>query len=223
MRKQELHPCTAVLNKAQKNQSKKARMEALLWLAATFPAAFDNTVRIRPLKAGIMVDILQHADKAAEAGISKAKLREAVVLFTRRLDYLTCLKAQEARIDLHGTIVCEVTHEEAESAAAKIKKRVEKSIKNARKLITEKSEHYSYSRNPNPKTSQNTSSGEPHFPTYPSRSSAYNSATTPTPPRAAAVIVKHKTTRQFDPDAVARLKERLGLSLNTEDKKETAE
>ncbi|HRD69353.1 MAG TPA: activator of prop osmoprotectant transporter, partial [Legionella sp.] len=45
MRKQELHPRTAVLNKTQKNQSKKARSDALIWLAAQFPNAFDNSIR----------------------------------------------------------------------------------------------------------------------------------------------------------------------------------
>lgn len=138
MRRQELHPRTAVINKTQKNKSKKARTDALLWLAANFPAAFDNSIRIRPLKIGIMDDILLHGDKAHEAGVSKSKLREAVVLFTRRLDYLACLKLRELRVDLQGNEVGEVTAEEAEHAAAKIKKRVEKSIRNARKLQTEK-------------------------------------------------------------------------------------
>ncbi|MDI1352614.1 MAG: ProQ/FinO family protein, partial [bacterium] len=124
MRKQELHPRTAVLNKNQKNLSKKARTDALAWLAATFPLAFDNTLRINPLKAGIMDDILEHAEHAAENGISKSKLREAVVLFTRRLDYLACLKAREMRIDLQGNSMVAVTDEEAEHASLKIKKRI---------------------------------------------------------------------------------------------------
>jgi ProP effector len=133
MRKQDLHPRTAVLNKEQKNHSKTLRITALQWLAIHFPLAFDNSSCIRPLKIGIMEDILVHADKAAEVGISKSKLREALVLFTRRLDYLTCLKIRERRIDLQGHEVTEVTLEEAEHAAVKIKKRVEKSARNARK------------------------------------------------------------------------------------------
>nr|WP_253664881.1 ProQ/FinO family protein [Legionella micdadei] len=138
MRRQELHPRTAVINKTQKNKSKKARNEALSWLAVTFPQVFDNSLRIRPLKTGIMHDILAYADKAQEAGISKSKLREAVVLFTRRIDYLTCLKAREMRIDLDGNPVAMVTEEEAERAAVKIKKRVEKSARNARKNLLSK-------------------------------------------------------------------------------------
>ncbi len=221
MRKQELHPRTAVINKTQKNQSKKARHSALLWLAVNFPAAFDNSLRIRPLKIGIMEDIFLHADKAAEAGISKSKLREAVVLFTRRLDYLACLKLREARIDLQGNEAGEVSAGEAEHAAAKIKKRVEKSIRNARKVMTEKTISQlpaSYQVKVN-----NQSVSDDYVPTYPARSYATSSNIATPAPRTPAVMVKHKTTRQYDPDAVARLKEKLGLSKTLEDKKETVE
>lgn len=228
MRKQELHPRTAVINKAQKNQSKKARSEALTWLAANFPAAFDNSLRICPLKTGIMDDLLQYADKAAEAGISKSKLREAVVLFTRRLDYLTCLKAREMRIDLQGNVVSEVTDEEAEHAAAKIKKRVEKSVRNARKILAAKPaanttpSSAGYSTKSTAYSSPGSATDD-YLPTYPARApySSQNAATASN--RTAAVVVKHKTTRQYDPSAVARLKEKLGLSRSVEEKKETAE
>lgn len=228
MRKQELHPRTAVLNKSQKNKSKKARSDALLWLAANFPTAFDNSLRIRPLKAGIMEDILHYADKAQEVGISKSKLREAVVLFTRRLDYLTCLKAREMRIDLQGNEISEVSEDEAEHAASKIKKRVEKSVKNARKIMAEKS---AISNKPglsqqstgyiSKAAIESAPAAEDYLPTYPARApifSTHNASSQPA--KASAVVVKHKTTRQFDPDAVARLKEKLGLSRSTEEKKE---
>lgn len=229
MRKQELHPRTAVLNKSQKNKSKKARSDALLWLAANFPTAFDNSLRIRPLKKGIMEDILQHADKALEVGISKSKLREAVVLFTRRLDYLTCLKAREMRIDLQGNVVAEVSEEDAEHAAAKIKKRVEKSVKNARKILAEKvtgkpmfnPSGLNYSAK---SFNESTSDSDDYLPTYPARAPAFSTQNIPAQPaRASAVVVKHKTTRQYDPDAVARLKEKLGLSRSMDEKKETVE
>jgi ProP effector len=64
-----------------------------------------------------------------------------------------------------------------------------------------------------------------YLPTYPARGSAYSSQSAPAQPvkSAAAVVVKHKTTRQYDPDAVARLKEKLGLSRSLEEKKETVE
>jgi ProP effector len=229
MRKQELHPRTAAINKTQKNQSKKARTNALQWLAARFPAAFDNTICIRPLKTGIMSDIFQYADNAEEVGISKSKLREAVVIFTRRLDYLACLKAREMRIDLQGAVVGEVSEEEAEHASAKIKKRVEKSVRNARKLLASKTIAPTPSMTQQGNGYQNkpirpsaTTVSEDYMPTYPPRA-VYNSQTTPSQPVRAAVVVKHKAVRQYDPNAVARLKEKLGLSRSTEEKKESVE
>jgi ProP effector len=230
MRKQELHPRTAVLNKNQKNKSKKARIDALAWLATNFPNSFDNSVRISPLKLGIMDDILQHADKAAEAGVSKSKLREAVVIFTRRIDYLACLKSREMRIDLQGNTLCEVTEEEADHAALKIKKRIEKSVRNARKILAEKTSSQSgiiapqsnaySSKSP----SQVAVASDDYLPTYPARAPVYGAQTaTAQPVRSASVVVTHKTTRQYDPDAVARLKEKLGLSRSLEEKKESVE
>ena len=195
MRKQELHPRTAILNKKQKNQAKMARHDALRWLTEQFPMAFDNQIMIRPLKLGIMADILQHAERALACGISRCKLREAVVVFTRRIDYLTCLKAREMRIDLDGNPASPVTEEEASHAAAKIKKRVEKSVKNSRKPTTVKS---------------------PELINHKSHSSfiAYDSveASDASNARPAPVLIKHKAARAYDPDAVARLKAKLGLS-----------
>lgn len=212
MRRQELHPRTAVLNKTQKNKSKKARNEALLWLAATFPQVFDNTLRIRPLKIGIMDDILAYADKAIEFGISKSKLREAVVLFTRRIDYLTCLKAREMRVDLEGNPVSMVTEDEAEKAATKIRKRVEKSARNARKLLPIKGQAQNGTKPGNHLSSQS----QELITNFPERAPAFSVQNAPAPIARPAVVVKHKTSRQFDPDAVARLKEKLGLSRKSE-------
>ncbi|CDZ76016.1 ProP effector [Legionella massiliensis] len=223
MRRQELHPRTAVINKAQKNKSKKARNEALSWLAAAFPQVFDNTARIRPLKVGIMDDILAYADKAEDAGISRSKLREAVVVFTRRIDYLTCLKARETRVDLNGEPVAQVTEEEAERASTKIRKRVEKSARNARKNLAGKiPSHY----NVKPSAQQGYHNSQDTFSGFPERApafSAQNPVMAPSARTAAAVVVKHKTTRQFDPNAVARLKEKLGLSRKADVQKETSE
>lgn len=192
MRKQELHPLTATINKLQKSQSKKYRNDALLWLAKTFPQAFDNNVSIHPLKLGIMKDILNYAEMAAKEGISKSKLREAVVIYTRRIDYLTCLKARNMRIDLQGQPINEVTEEDAQRAALKIKKRIEKSIKNTKPKTTERSM-------PKGKPFYN---GEELLP--------YTDRTVEN--RARTVPIKHKSSRQPDPLAITRLKEKLGLS-----------
>lgn len=227
MRRQELHPRTAVINKSQKNQSRKVRHEALNWLSLTFPEAFDNKLRIRPLKIGIMKDILEYADKAEEAGISRSKLREAVVLFTRRIDYLACLKVREMRVDLAGNPVAMVSDDEAEKAALKIKKRIEKSVKNARKTAVVPTSKFASNggfvraRQESERADANYNDNNPHhFERPPSFSAA--SATNPGRP-APAVIVRHKTTRQYDPDAVARLKEKLGLSRKANETNEMSE
>jgi ProP effector len=194
MRKQILHPRTAAINQKQKNQSKKCRLDALHWLQNKFPAAFDNRTQIRPLNIGIMSDILQHAEQAHALGISKSKLREAVVLYTRRLDYLACLKAREFRVDLLGNPSVTVSEEEAECAAVKIKKRVEKSIKNSKKLS-----HTGAEVNSNVKIMPVSSRIE-------TDRLNIESATTRT------VAISHKQNRAYDPQVVARLKEKLGLT-----------
>ncbi|STX50129.1 ProQ [Legionella busanensis] len=221
MRRYELHPYTAVINKAQKNQSKKAKSDALTWLATTFPQAFDSTMRIRPLKAGIMSDILQHADKAHSLGISRSKIREAVVLFTRRLDYLICLKAKEMRIDLEGNPVEPVTTEEAERAALKIKKRIEKNIRNTRSTMMVNKPTASIFIN-QPNTNHQASnfnlsshhSSDAHYIEKPPLFSTVDNTNTLSKP---TVIVKRKPSRQYDPGAVARLKERLGIARKSEE------
>jgi len=205
MKRNTLHPHTEALNHKQKTHAKLARYDALTWLAETFPKAFDNTCSIQPLKIGIMHDLLMHADQAESAGISKSKLRQAVVVFTRRVDYLTCLKARETRVDLEGNPVAEVSEEEAKLASSKIKRRVEKSAKNARQMLASKP---SYHTKPRSRVSH-------HTPTEPRREQAESRSSfsaQPAASRTSSVIVKRKVTRSFDPSAVARLKEKLGLA-----------
>lgn len=207
MSKQELHPLTVKINQKQKAKAKQSRGEALHWLAQTFPSAFDDTVSIHPLKTGIMHDILAQAERAAIVGISKTKLREAVILFTRRIDYLTCLKAREMRIDLNGNPTALVSEEEAALAASKIKKHIEKSAKIARQnaLAQEASSPKSNGQAPFQLTADSIpyASDLGFDPRY---------AAIPQPARSPSVVVKHKATKSYDPEAVARLKEKLGLS-----------
>lgn len=195
MRNQPLHPHTAAINNKQKNLSKIARYKALTWLAKEFPNAFDNSLQIQPLKIGILDDILFFAEQAEKAGISKSKLREAVVIFTRRLDYLACLKAREMRIDLHGQPTTQVSDEEAEYARLKIRRRIEKSAQNTRTTAPKKQVRH------RPMLFE-TQMPEPLTPL---------STTPQTPTRTKPVHIKHKTARSFDPNAVARLKEKLGI------------
>lgn len=204
MRTQELHPLTEKINKKQKANSKQLRTEAMQWLAKTFPAAFDDSESIHPLKAGIMHDILAHAEKIPDLNLSKSKLREAVILFTRRIDYLVCLKAREMRIDLDGNPTVLVSEEEAVQATDKIKKQIEKAAKIARQNATTQDTSYPASKHSSaPKTivTPYPYTNDIHYDTQPT-SASRNSA---------PVIIKHKTLKPFDPVAVARLKEKLGL------------
>jgi ProP effector len=202
MKNQPLHPRTAVVNQQQKNHSKIARLDTLTWLAQRFPKAFDNRLSIQPLKIGIIHDILLHADDAAKAGISKSKLREAVILFTRRIDYLACLKTREMRIDLNGESTTQPSIEDAESATLKIKRRIEKNTKNARATAPKKQFY--------PKKASFESHSYESLPAF-STHQAVSSNT-----RTKPITIKHKTARAFDPSAVARLKEKLGLAQQEE-------
>lgn len=217
MRKQTLHPRTAAINQKQKNQSKKARLSALQWLAKKFPEAFDNSENIRPLNIGIMNDILGFADDAERDNISKSKLREAVVLYTRRLDYLACLKAEEMRIDLFGNPSVRVSEEDAERAALKIKQRIEKSIKNTRRLATSGADTPKRQKNP---TQATASSQHPEYVAYmpKDRPLAYNLQDNFTlASKSPTVTIKHKQTKTYDPEAVARIKAKLNLSIKKEE------
>jgi ProP effector len=183
---------TTVLNTKEKHLSKMKRQEALDWLANKFPHAFNNQTRIRPFKVGIMKDIMDYAEEALEAGISKSKLREAVVLFTRRIDYLTCLKSKEQRINLFGESEDFVTDEEAVRAANKIKMRVEKATKHAHQ--TSKKPVSFHSRDSaTSKTTQFTSC---------------HTQQRPIP----SIIVRRKFHRPDESTAISRLKEKLDLS-----------
>lgn len=191
MKKQLLHPQSIVLHVSQKNRSKARRFEALAWLAKRFPEAFNNQEIIRPLKRGIMADILAYAAEAEMAGISKSKLRQAVVLFTRRVDYLTCLKAREMRVDLFGNAIEPVTEEESISAALKLKKKLSRGVKS--------SAHHGRAH----ASSNNAGVGS-------STQDRKEVRAKPT------IKIQHKNHRILDSSAVARIKEKLGLTTSAE-------
>ena len=210
MKKQALHPRTESINIKQKKRAKLARMDALRWLAQTFPAAFDTSQQIQPLKIGILNDVLAHAAEAAGCGVSKSKLREALAMFTRRIDYLACLKTRGTRIDLHGKPIAIVSDEEADLAAIKIKKCIEKSAKYNKTLSAKKTTTHATSKSHavlgahNPLESNQTLPAH-HYPSYNSELMERH-ATQKTAHKPSIII---KPSRKYD--AVARLKEKLGL------------
>lgn len=197
MNKNQLVLRTESVNKKQKMRSRLSRQKALGWLKERFPKAFDTSEQIFPLSIGIMNEILLYANEAEQQGISKAKLREAVVMFTRRLDYLASLKAKGVRVNLNGETCGEVTEEESMLAAQKIKKRIEKTIKVQRKLTVE------------------TPSNPYYFSESRSRSYDVHPEENVRKPE---IVFKTKSVKSIDPSAVERLKSKLGLH-----KKEEAE
>lgn len=180
---------------------------ALKWLTNKFPAAFDNQVRIRPLKIGIMHDILEYTEEAKNDGISRSKLREAVVLFTRRLDYLSCLKAKENRIDLFGNTVEAVTAQEAENAANKIKKRIEKSNKHSHSITNNK---------PHTGVKQTTSRIKTQH-TYPNMQPVSPFQQASSPKATPEIIIKRKFSSHVNGGSGIMYKLREKLDLTKED------
>jgi ProP effector len=129
----ELHPTTAMVNNVQREQSRAAVRSVLTWLSKTFPKAFNVEGAIRPLKVGILEDILAYAEQNGGLPFSKTKLIKALVVFTRRMEYLTCVKMRDTRIDLNGEEVEPVSEEAAKLAVLRIKKTIEKTMRPHRK------------------------------------------------------------------------------------------
>lgn len=134
--KKTLHPNTAMINKTQRDKSREAIRHVLTWLSTTFPKAFDIDGTIRPLKVGILSDILAYANEQGGLPFSMAKLRQALVVFTRRMEYLTCVKMRDIRIDLNGNEVDPVSEDAAKLAVERIKKIIEKNIRSKHKPTT---------------------------------------------------------------------------------------
>lgn len=129
----ELHPTTVMINNVQKEKSRAAVRSVLNWLSTTFPKAFNVEGAIRPLKVGVLEDILAYAEQHGGLPFSRTKLVMALVVFTRRMEYLTCVKMRDTRIDLNGEEVEQVSEEAAKLAVLRIKKTIEKTMRPPRK------------------------------------------------------------------------------------------
>jgi len=222
----ELDPRTNVNNKTQNAESRKSRQRALTWLAQTFPEAFNVEGTIRPLKIGIFDDILAHAEKNGGLPFSKAKLREALVVFTRRMDYLACVKMRDVRVDLAGNDAVQVTEEAAKQAAQKIKKSIEKNIRARRKAAAaaraERSERLgARGRNSGHYRRRFTDSPQHSHPQY---NSPYSHDEESYSPSAATIRVKRRyapvknynSENYNTSETVDRLKAKLGIKTRRE-------
>ena len=106
---------------------KKEKQKVINWLIETFPSAFFKKAReVKPLKIGILDDILDHYHRLEIPPFSKRLLREGLHYYTGSTVYLRQQKANSPRIDLFGNEVDLVSDEQARYATETLASRKEK-------------------------------------------------------------------------------------------------
>lgn len=104
--------------------AKKEKIEIIDWLIESFPNAFfKKGHQIKPLKIGIFDDIVDFYERLEAPPFSKKLLKEALSYYSASPAYLTCQKAQCARIDIYGNEVDVVTPEQAKYAFQRYQER----------------------------------------------------------------------------------------------------
>jgi ProP effector len=204
-----LHPVTQEVNRHQIEQSNKARIDALAWLSETFPEAFNTEKRVRPLKKGIMEDIFAYLEEHPSALPSKSKLREAVVMFTRRMEYLVCLKCRNDRIDLQGNFSEGVTEEEATFATNKIQEHIRRSMTQ----YDSDSSFKSRTKSAKPQEKVNDDVKSKHHSAQ-STLSAASSSSGLSVGNKTQVTIKRKVPKRIDPEAMLKLQAKLKAKLD---------
>lgn len=97
--------------------AKKEKIAIIDWLIEHFPNAFfKRSSQIKPLKIGIFDDIIDFYERLDTPPFSKKALREALSYYSASPAYLTCQKANTARVDLFGNEVDVVNEEQAKYA-----------------------------------------------------------------------------------------------------------
>jgi len=97
--------------------AKKDKLKTIDWLAENFPAAFlKKSNQVKPLKIGIFDDIIDFYERLESPPFSKKALREALNYYSSSPAYLSCQKANAARVDIYGNEVDVVTEEQAKYA-----------------------------------------------------------------------------------------------------------
>lgn len=104
--------------------AKKDKLKIIDWLIEHFPAAFlKKSSQIKPLKIGIFDDIIDFYERMDSPPFSKKALREALNYYSASPAYLSCQKANAARVDLFGIEVDIVTEEQAKYAYQRFQQR----------------------------------------------------------------------------------------------------
>jgi ProP effector len=96
--------------------------DSLKWLKDTFPKAFVNsTTKVTALKIGIGQDIIEYVKSKADVPHSLTSIRKALSLYTHNFRYLSAsAKVGNPRIDLTGTVVGQISEEQANYAQEKL-------------------------------------------------------------------------------------------------------
>lgn len=103
--------------KTQRDIVKREKLKIIDWLIERFPAAFFKKARhIKPLKIGILEDILDVYQQLDSPPFSKKALRSALTYYCTSPAYLSAQKANRARLDLFGNELDIVTKEQAKYA-----------------------------------------------------------------------------------------------------------
>lgn len=96
---------------------RKDKLCAIDWLVDHFPAAFfKKGQHVKPLKIGILDDILDFYQRLDNPAFSKKILRDAISYYSSSPAYLRCQTKDTARVDLFGNEVDMVTDEQAKYA-----------------------------------------------------------------------------------------------------------
>ena len=108
----------------QHDIAKRDKLKIIEWLSEHFPAAFlKKNTQVKPLKIGIFDDIIDFYERLESPPFSKKALREALNYYSASPAYLSCQKANVARVDLFGNEVDIVTEEQARYAHQRYQQR----------------------------------------------------------------------------------------------------
>jgi ProP effector len=108
----------------QHDIAKRDKLKIIDWLSEHFPAAFLKKItQVKPLKIGIFDDIIDFYERLDSPPFSKKALREALNYYSASPAYLSCQKANVARVDLFGNEVDIVTEEQAKYAYQRYQQR----------------------------------------------------------------------------------------------------
>ena len=103
---------------------KQDKLQIIDWLIEHFPGAFfKKGSQLKPLKIGIFDDIIAFYERLDSPTFSKKSLREALSYYSSSPAYLSCQKADTARVDIYGNETDIVTPDQAKYAHQRYQER----------------------------------------------------------------------------------------------------